>query len=67
MLKITYTKSAIGYNQRQKDTVRALGLRKLNSSSIQPDNDQIRGMIRKVTHLVQVEQVDTEVPGGQAK
>ena len=64
MLKITYTKSAIGYNERQKATIIALGLGKLNSSIIQPDNPQIRGMVRKVCHLVKCEQVD-DTPGGK--
>lgn len=58
MLKITYKKSVIGYNQRQKDTVKALGLRKLNSSVLQPDNPQIRGMVNSVCHLVEVEPVE---------
>lgn len=65
MLKITLKKSPIGYNEKQKRTVKALGLRKLSSSAVQPDNPQIRGMIRKVEHLVAVEQVETEVPGGK--
>lgn len=58
MLKITLTKSPIGYNERQKRTVEALGLSKMNSSTMQPDNSQIRGMVRKVSHLVTVEQVE---------
>ncbi len=58
MLKITLRRSPIGFEKSQKLTVKALGLGKLNSSKIQPDNPQIRGMIRKVTHLVEVEQVD---------
>ncbi len=58
MLKITLRKSTIGFEKTQKLTVKALGLGKLNSSKVQPDNPQIRGMIRKVTHLVEVEQVD---------
>lgn len=65
MLKITYTKSAIGYNERQKATIKALGLGKMNSSVIQPDNPQIRGMVKKVSHLVQVEQVDQDTAGGK--
>lgn len=59
-LRITYAKSAIGYSQSQKDTVRSLGLRKLNSVTIQEDNDVIRGMIFKVKHLVKVEEVADE-------
>lgn len=64
MLKITLRKSAIGYNERQKLTVKALGLRKMNSSTVKPDNPQIRGMVRRISHLVEVEQVDTDTPGG---
>lgn len=64
MLKITLTKSPIGYNERQKATVKALGLGKLNSTVIQPDNPQIKGMVKKVTHLVSVEQVEEQTAGG---
>ena len=60
MLKITLKKSAIGYNERQKATVKALGLGKINSSVIQPDNPQIRGMVFAVKHLVECEQVEQE-------
>ena len=56
-LKITYTKSSIGYNQSQKATVEALGLRKLNQIVIQDDTPVIRGMVKKVEHLVSVEEV----------
>lgn len=56
-LRITYTKSAIGYTQRQKDTIRALGLRKLNQSVEHDDSPVIRGMVDKVSHLVSVEEV----------
>jgi large subunit ribosomal protein L30 len=56
MLKITLVKSAIGYSERHKATVRALGLRKLNQSVIQEDNPTIRGMLSKINHLVVVEE-----------
>lgn len=56
-LKITYTKSAIGYNKSQKATVQALGLRKLNQTVEQDDTPVIRGMVKKVEHLVSVEEV----------
>ena len=56
ILRITLLKSPIGYNQRQKDTVRALGLRRMNQTVEQVDSPVIRGMIAKVTHLVQVEE-----------
>jgi large subunit ribosomal protein L30 len=53
-LAITWKASAIGRTQVQKDTVKALGLKKLNQTVIQPDNPAIRGMIKKVTHLLDV-------------
>ncbi|HHT42962.1 MAG TPA: 50S ribosomal protein L30 [Firmicutes bacterium] len=57
-LKITYRKSAIGYAQDQKDTVAALGLKKLGTSVVHDDSPAIRGMIHKVRHLVEVEELD---------
>ena len=54
-LKITLVKSAIGFDQRQKDVVTSLGLRRLNSSVELPDTPATRGMILKVRHLVTVE------------
>lgn len=57
-LKITYKKSAIGYAQDQKDTVAALGLKKLGTSVVHDDTPAIRGMIHKVQHLVEVEELD---------
>lgn len=56
MLRITLVRSAIGYSQRHKDTVRALGLRRLHQTVIQEDNPTIRGMLRKVNHLVKIEE-----------
>ncbi len=55
-LKITWTKSAIGYSQRQKDTIRSLGLRRLNQTVEKSDDPEIRGMVNKVRHLVRVEE-----------
>jgi large subunit ribosomal protein L30 len=57
-LKITLVKSPIGYNRRQKETVRALGLRKMHQTVVRPDNPQMRGMVFAVQHLVRVEAVD---------
>jgi large subunit ribosomal protein L30 len=51
-LKITLTRSLIGRPQTQRDTVKALGLRKLNSSVELPDNEAIRGQLHKVEHLI---------------
>ena len=59
-LRITYKKSAIGYTERQKATVRALGFRRLNETIEHEDTPAIRGMIDRVSHLVTVEEVETE-------
>lgn len=56
-LKITYVKSAIGYNKTQKNTIKALGLRKLQQTVEQDNTPVIRGMINKVSHLINVEEV----------
>jgi large subunit ribosomal protein L30 len=53
-LKIKLVRSPIGNKQRQRDTVKSLGLRRINQVVDQPDNAQIRGMIFSVKHLVQV-------------
>ncbi len=57
-LRVTYTKSAIGYNKDQKRTIAALGLRKLGQTVEKPDNPAIRGMILRVSHLVTVEEAE---------
>ena len=57
-LRITYTKSSIGYRKSQQGTIRALGFRKLNQTVEHDDNEVIRGMVKKVSHLVTVEEVD---------
>lgn len=56
-LKITLVKSTIGAVPKNRKTVEALGLRKLNHSVEMPDNDAVRGMIRQVSHLVKVEEI----------
>ena len=55
-LKITQVKSVIDRSQRQKDTVRALGLRKINHTVEQEATPQVLGMVEKVKHLVKVEE-----------
>lgn len=57
-LKVKLVRSTIKKPQDQKDTVRGLGLRRINSTSVLEDSDAIRGMIRKVAHLVTVEPVE---------
>lgn len=56
-LKVTLVKSGIGYNFKQKDTLIAMGLRKVKNTVILPDTPQSRGMINAVVHLVTVEEV----------
>lgn len=57
-LKITWVKSAIGHKEDQKRTIRALGLRRLRQTVVHSDSSTVRGMIRKVNHLVSVEETD---------
>ena len=56
-LRITWVKSAIGYNKKQKATIAALGLRKLGQVVEKPDTPQVRGMVFAVRHLVKCEEV----------
>lgn len=53
-LRITLRKSAIGYTERQKRTLKALGLRRLGQTVERPDNAAVRGMVQIVIHLVEV-------------
>jgi large subunit ribosomal protein L30 len=59
-LRITWVKSSIGYSRRQKGTIRALGLHHLGDVVEQNDTPAIRGMVEKVGHLVDVEQLKNE-------
>jgi large subunit ribosomal protein L30 len=54
-IKITQVKSGIGRPEQQRDTLRGLGLGRLHKSSVLEDSQAIRGMIRKVSHLVTIE------------
>ena len=56
IVRITLVKSPIGYSARQKGTVRALGLRKMNDTVEHIDSVAIRGMINAVSHLLVVEE-----------
>jgi large subunit ribosomal protein L30 len=57
-LRITQVKSEIGGTRNQRETLKTLGLRKINASTVREDTQQIRGMIRTVAHLVTVEEVN---------
>jgi large subunit ribosomal protein L30 len=59
-LHITWKKSAIGYNKGQRMTLKALGFRSLNQTIVHSDSLAVRGMLNKVRHLVQVEEVSEE-------
>ena len=59
-LKVTYVKSAIGYRQSQKDTIRSLGLRRLNYTVIVDDTPTVLGMLETVKHLIRVEPQNEE-------
>jgi len=61
MLKVTLKRSMIGYNKRQRATVRALGLNKVGSSAVHAESNSILGMIRKVEHLLDVERLPDPV------
>lgn len=55
-IKLTLVRSAIGYKVDQKETVRALGLRRMNVAVMCEDSPALRGMVYKVRHLVKVEE-----------
>ena len=57
-LKVTQRRSVIDRPRDQKDTVRRLGLHRINDTVVQEDRPDIRGMIDKVRHLVRVEEVE---------
>lgn len=56
-LKITLKRSVIGRPQNQRDTIKALGLTKINSTAVRPSNDAVKGMVATVAHLVDVEEI----------
>lgn len=58
ILRIKLTRSPITSTKRQKETLRSLGLRKINQTVEQADNAAIRGMITKVNHLVTIEELE---------
>jgi len=59
VLRITLVRSPIGNTQRHKETVRSLGLRKINQSVERPDTPSLRGMLMLVNHLVHIEEVES--------
>ncbi|MEQ8719428.1 MAG: 50S ribosomal protein L30 [Acidimicrobiales bacterium] len=57
-LRVTQIRSAIGTKPKQRGTLRALGLGRIGKNNTLPDRPEIRGMIRKVRHLVESEEVE---------
>jgi large subunit ribosomal protein L30 len=57
-LKVTQVRSTVGKPRRLRDTVRALGLRRIRHSVVQEDRPEIRGMLARVRHLVDVEEAE---------
>lgn len=57
LLRITLVRSLIGRPEKQRRTIRALGLKRINHSVVHKDTPEIRGMVKRVTHLVRVEPV----------
>ena len=57
-LKVTQVRSSIGRKQNQRDSLRSLGLKRINDVVVKEDRPEIRGMIFTVTHLVSVEEVE---------
>lgn len=60
MLEVTQVRSAIGSKPKQRGTLRALGLGRIGKSNTLPDRPEIRGMIARVPHLVEVAEVAEE-------
>lgn len=58
-IKVTRIRSSIGANQRQKANLEALGLHSTNSSRVHTVRPEILGMIKKVSHLIRVEELDS--------
>jgi large subunit ribosomal protein L30 len=59
-INVTWRKSAIGYNKDQKDTIRRLGLRRLNQTVELEDTPAHRGMVNKVSHLVDLQEGESK-------
>ncbi len=67
-LKVTQVRSVIHRPKDQKATIRALGLHRMHDTVVKDDRPEIRGMIAKVSHLLQVEEVeDAPEAGGEAR
>ena len=59
-LRITQVKSAIGYSEKHKDTLRALGFHRIGQTVEQVDTPALQGMLRKVNHLIKIEEQEAK-------
>lgn len=59
-LRITLVKSGIGYSEKHKETIKALGLHRLHQTVEQVDSPALQGMLRKINHLVTVEEQESK-------
>ena len=66
-LKITWKKSFIGRNQRQRRIIQSLGLRRLHHSVVHQDSPTIKGMVQKVIHMLEVEEISEAQAQSRAK
>tara|TARA_B100001750_G_C15249142_1_gene466874 strand:+ start:60 stop:248 length:189 start_codon:yes stop_codon:yes gene_type:complete len=57
-IRITLMKSLIGEKEKTRETVSSLGLKKINSQTVREVDDSLLGMIRKINHLVHIEEID---------
>jgi len=64
-LRIRLRRSLIGHPSDQKSTARILGLSRINRTVVRPDNAAVRGMVRKLHHLVSVEEIEEETSTGE--
>ena len=62
LLKVTWKKSYIGRNRRQRSVIHSLGLRRLGQTVVHWDSPTIRGMVNKVGHMLQIVEVDEPPP-----
>lgn len=58
--RITLRRSFIGHPENQRQTARALGLTRINRAVVRPDTPAVRGMVRTIEHLVEVEEIEQE-------
>jgi large subunit ribosomal protein L30 len=66
-LEITLRRSCIGHPEKHKRVAVGLGLRKLNRTVVRPDTPEIRGMVRRISHLLEVREVEAKAKKKEKK